>query len=167
MWTLERPVVSLRQRGIKPQRKGARSRQRKQAASKFQSSSATATLPLNTKQLSSASTLFLVQLLHTALGCFISALILTLFTQPWILGYSVFLGKARGPCGRDPFNALGQWSGTLFLSLSGVHPYSLESKLKTHLFSSAYWCSCFLSSPSTNPSPVMHVSVVSLCVHVW
>ena len=131
-------MVSLRQRGIKPQRKGARSRQREQAAPNFQSSSATATLPPNTKLLSSASTLSLVQLLHTSLGCFISALILALIPQSRILGYPVFLGKARGPWERDPFNTLGQWSGTLFLSLSGIHPYYPESKLKTHLFSSAY-----------------------------
>ena len=72
MQTLERPVVSLRQRGIKPQRKGARSRQIEQAASKFQSSSATAALPLDTKLLSSASILSVVQLLHTSLSCFIS-----------------------------------------------------------------------------------------------
>ena len=55
----------------------------------------------NTKWLSSASTLSLVQLLCTFLSCFISILPLNLFTQPQILRSSVtvVLGFAGGPGG--------------------------------------------------------------------
>ena len=63
----------------------------------------------NTKQLSPVSTLSLVQLLHTALSCFVSILLLVLFVQPQILGFSVYQG-----CISDLS------SGTLFLSLSGM-----------------------------------------------
>ena len=50
-----------------------------------------------------ASTLSLVQLLHTSLNCFTSVLFLVLFAQPRILGYCVFLEWAGGPQRRDPF----------------------------------------------------------------
>ena len=40
------------------------------------------------------STLSLVQLLHTSLSCFISILLLVLFVQPQILGFSVSQGCA-------------------------------------------------------------------------
>ena len=64
----------------------------------------------------------------------------------------MFLGWAGGPWGWDCFNILDLWYETLFLSLSGIHLYSLTSKLKTHLFSSAYWSvNQFLSSHSINP----------------
>ena len=72
--------------------------------------------------------------------------------------------------GWDSFNILDLWYETLFLgvrffqyigsvirnslplSLSGIRLHSLRSKLKTHLFSSAYWSvNQFLSSHSTNP----------------
>ena len=63
--------------------------------------------------------------LHTSLGCFISTLFLTLFTQPRILRYSVFLGWAGGPWGRDSFNILDLWYETLFLSLSQAFVFIL------------------------------------------
>ena len=107
----------------------------------------------NTKYLSSASTLSLVQLLHTSLNCFISTLLLAFFAQPRILGSSMFLGWAEGPWGRDSFSALDLWSGTSFLSLSGIHLHSsFKSKLKTHLFSSAYWAVIFFSFYQPIPS---------------
>ena len=56
----------------------------------------------NTKQLSPAS----IQLLHTSLSCFISTLLLTLFTQPQIFGSCVLQEWAGGPWGRDPFSTL-------------------------------------------------------------
>ena len=54
-------------------------------------------------------------------------LLLALFTQPRILGSSVFLGWA-GPWGRDSFSLSDLWSGTLFLSLLGILFRSLLSK---------------------------------------
>ena len=54
-----------------------------------------------------------------------------------------FLGWAGGPWGRDPFSTLDLCSGTPFLSLSGIHLYSLplsqnrkpiSSPLHTELF---------------------------------
>ena len=77
----------------------------------------------STRELSSASTLFLVELLH--MSCFISTLLLALFARPGILGYSVFLGWAGGSWGKDPFNTSDLCSGTLLLSLSGVRLHSL------------------------------------------
>ena len=62
-----------------------------------------------------------------------------------ILGSSVFIGWAEGPWGRDPFNTSDLWSGTLFLSLSGICLHSLKSKLKTHHFSPAYCSVVFFS----------------------
>ena len=62
-----------------------------------------------------------------------------------ILGSSVFIGWAEGPWGRDPFNTSDLWSGTLFLSLSGICVHSLKSKLKTHHFSPAYCSVVFFS----------------------
>ena len=41
--------------------------------------------------------------------------------------------------GERSFQCIGPGSGTLSLSLSGLCLHSLTSKLKTHLFSSAYW----------------------------
>ena len=73
------------------------------------------------------------------LSYFISTLLLTLFTQLRILASSIFLGWAEGPWGTDPFNTLDLCSGTPFLALLGIRLHSLKSKLKTHLFSSAYW----------------------------
>ena len=61
----------------------------------------------NTKQLSSASTLSLVQLLHTALSCFIATLFLVLFAQPRNFGFSVFLGWAEGPSRKRFFQYIG------------------------------------------------------------
>ena len=56
------------------------------------------------------------------------------------------------------------WSGTLFLSLSGIRLHSLKSKLKT-LFFCTLICCCFCSH-STNSLPVMHVLVVNVHVYV-
>ena len=72
----------------------------------------------NAKYLSPASTLSLVQLLHTSLSCFISILLL-LFVQPQILGFSVSQVCAGGLLGRNPFSTSDLSSGTLSLSLSG------------------------------------------------
>ena len=74
----------------------------------------------------------------TNVFCFISALLLSLFAQSQILGYSVFRGWAGGRWGSDPFNTSDLWS---VLSLSGICLHSLKSKLKTHVFSSTY---CFV-----------------------
>ena len=78
----------------------------------------------NTKQLSPASTLSLVQLLHTSPSCFTSILLLVLFVQPQILGFSVSHGCAGGLFGRDPFSISDLSSGTLFLSLLGMPRHS-------------------------------------------
>ena len=59
------------------------------------------------------------------LSCFISTLLLALFSQHRILASSVFLGWAGGPWGRDPFDTSGLWSRTLPLSVR--HSPSLSS----------------------------------------
>ena len=58
----------------------------------------------STKWLSSTPTLSQVQLLHTSLSYFISTLLLAVFAQPRILGFTMFLGWAGGPWGRDHVN---------------------------------------------------------------
>ena len=78
----------------------------------------------NTKLLSPASTLSLVQLLHTSLSRFISVLLLCLFIQSRILRFSVSQGCEGLPLGRGPFSTWGLSSGNLFLSLSGMPLYS-------------------------------------------
>ena len=70
----------------------------------------------------------LVQLLHTSPSC-ISILLLVLFVQPQILGFSVSQGCAGGLLGRDPFSISDLSSGTLSLSLSGM---PLHSLLQSH-----------------------------------
>ena len=77
----------------------------------------------STRELSLASTLFLVEFLH--MSWFVSTLLLALFAQPRILGYSVFLWWAGGSWGRHPFNTSDLCSGTPFLSLSGIRLPSL------------------------------------------
>ena len=47
------------------------------------------------------------------------------FAQPQTFRYSIYLGWAGGPWGRDPFNTSDLWAGTLFLSVSGIHLHSL------------------------------------------
>ena len=88
--------------------------------------------------------------------------------------YSLFLGWAGRTWGRDPFSTSDLWSGTLFLSLSGIFLHSLSLSVKTDnppvfIVSPALiliQC-CFLSSHSTNSSksPLMCVCV-SVCVSV-
>ena len=70
----------------------------------------------------------------------------TLFAQPQTFRYSIFLGWAGGPWGRDPFNTLDLSSGTLFLSVSGIHLHSLllSRNEKPRLF--CILICCFLSS---------------------
>ena len=72
---------------------------------------------------SPASTLSLVQLLHTSPSCFTSILLLVLFVQPQILGFLVSQGCA-GLLGRDPFSISDLPFGTIFLSLSGMPRHS-------------------------------------------
>ena len=57
---------------------------------------------------------------YLSMSCFISVLLLLLFVQPQILGFSVSQGCAGGLFGRDPFSILDLSSGTLFPSLSGT-----------------------------------------------
>ena len=59
-----------------------------------------------------------------------------LFAQPQTLRYSVFLGWAGVPWGRDPFNTSHLSSGTFFLSASGIHLHSLllSQNAKPRLF---------------------------------
>ena len=70
----------------------------------------------------------------------------TLFAQPQTFRYSIFLGWAGGPWGRDPFNTSDLSSGTLFLSVSGIHLHSLllSRNEKPRLF--CILICCFLSS---------------------
>ena len=106
-----------------------------------------------------------VQLLHTSLNCFISTFLLALFAQPQILGHSVFLGWTGEPWGRDPFNTSDLSSGTLFLSLSGIRLHSLLfSKIWKATSTFCILICRILSFHYTNPSPVMHVFVISVCV---
>ena len=114
---------------------------------------------INTKQLSSASALSLVQLLHTSLSCFIllfspsrslrSASNIRVFRVPRM---------ARKALGIDPFSISDLWSVTLLPCLSGILLHSrllsqnwnpIPSLLRTYL------SCCFLDS--INWSPVMNV----------
>ena len=59
----------------------------------------------------------------TSPSCFTSVL-LVLFVQPQILGFSVSQGCAGGLLGRDPFSISDLSPGTLFLSLTGMPRHS-------------------------------------------
>ena len=63
-------------------------------------------------------------LLYTSPSCFTSILLLVLFVQPQILGFSASRGCAGGLLGRYLFSILDLSSGTLFLSLSGMPRHS-------------------------------------------
>ena len=76
---------------------------------------------------------------YLSMSCFISVLLLLLFVQPQILGFSVSQGCAGGLLGRDPFN-IGPviWNSLSFSVRHATSLSSFKSKLKTHLFSSAF-----------------------------
>ena len=83
--------------------------------------------------------------------------------------YSLFLGWAGRTWGRDPFSTSDLWSGTLFLSLSGIFLHSLslsQSKLTIHPSSSSllhwYWFSVVFFLPILQTHQSHH-----LCVCVW
>ena len=108
-----------------------------------------------------------------------SSLLLTLFAQPGILGSSTFLGWAGGPWGRDHFNTLDLWSGTLLLSLSGIGPYSLLLSQNWKHTSSLLYTDLLFSLISFNQPITSNACVwgerermcvfmcVCVCVHVW
>ena len=74
----------------------------------------------------------------------------------WILGFSVSQRCAGGLLGRDPFTRSDLSSGTLpFFSVRHTTSLSsFKSKLKTHLFSSAYWFVIFFLLFPSNPGLV-------------
>ena len=96
--------------------------------------------PLATNQqpdsIQNSSRLFRVKPFHTSLICFIPTLLLALFAQPQILGYSVFLGWEEEPWGRD--FSVHRICGMELSSFTVSSLSSFKTKLKTNLFSSAY-----------------------------
>ena len=121
---------------------------------------------LNAKWLSFAATLSRVQLLHSSLSCFISTLLLTLFAQPHILGYFVFLGWTEGPWG-EILSIHRICDLELSFSLCQAFVFTLFY-VKTE-YPSLLFCipiCCFLSSHSTNPLPEMPIFAVCVCVCV-
>ena len=114
-----------------------------------------------------ASTLSLVQLLHTSPSCFTSILLLVLFVQPQILRFSVSQGCAGGLLGRDPFSISDLSSGTLFLSLLGMSCHSPLSNQNWKPTSSLLPTDFSLSFFCFHQTHDYYACVFAVCVWLW
>jgi len=76
----------------------------------------------------------------------------------------ILLALFRGPWGRDPLNTLDHWSGTLFLSLSGICLHSLLFSRNWNLFTSAYWS---FSSQGLGIERVQTSSIMTMLFCRW
>ena len=100
----------------------------------------------------------------------LSILLLVLFVQPQVLGFSMSQGCAGGLLGTDPFSISDLSSGTLFLSLLGMPYHSpLSSQTENPPLLFCLLISRFLSSVSIKPMTYyacVFAVIVFVCVCV-